>query len=251
VSGVVNGVRRPLQGGAMLVDAALAGVADTRWFDPSWWEAAGAVVGRGGGRGAVWYLDTPHGGWVLRRYRRGGLARVLSSEHYLWTGEARTRAFAEWRLLAHLYAEGLPVPRPVAAAYRRGPWPFYSAWLLTSRLPPNRTLRELCREDAVPAPAWAETGRVLARLHAAGACHTDLNAGNVLVGDDGSVHVLDFDQGYRRAPGGWTRRNLARLKRSLDKTAREAGRAGVRDGQWAALLAGYREAASPEVSGDA
>src|SRR4029453_11025308 len=60
------------------------------------------------------------GRWVLRHYRRGGLIAKLSQDSYLWTGAARTRSFAEWRLLAELRRRGLRVPAPIAARYVRG-----------------------------------------------------------------------------------------------------------------------------------
>jgi hypothetical protein len=45
--------------------------------------------------------------WVLRHYRRGGaVARRLLADRYVWAGEERVRAFAEWRLLARLHASG-------------------------------------------------------------------------------------------------------------------------------------------------
>ncbi|TVQ47191.1 MAG: 3-deoxy-D-manno-octulosonic acid kinase [Gammaproteobacteria bacterium] len=234
---------RAIDGGAMLYDAELPAAAQPGWFEPAWWRARGALTGEAGGRGTALLLDAgeavPGAQWVLRRFRRGGLIRRLIDRHYLWLGEARTRGFAEWRLLAQLYEAGLPVPRPVAARYRRCGGLFYVAELITARLPENRTLRELYTDDDVPPDVWPRVGAVLRRMHEAGACHTDLNAGNLLVTGEGEVFIVDFDQGSLRRPGRWQAGNLARLRRSLRKTAVQGGRDALAPEHWAALLRGY------------
>ncbi len=228
----------------MLYDAELPHPARPEWFEPAWWRERDALTGEAGGRGTALLIDAGEAAagahWVLRRFRRGGLIRQLVDRHYLWLGEARTRGFAEWRLLAHLHDAGLPVPRPVAACYRRRGAMCYVAELITARLPDNRTLRELYTDDAVPPEVWPRVGAVLRRMHAAGACHTDLNAGNLLVTGGGDVFIVDFDQGSLRRPGRWQAGNLARLRRSLQKTAVQGGREALAPEHWAALLRGYR-----------
>lgn len=189
---------------------------------------------------------------VLRHYRRGGLVRHFSERHYLWLGLARTRAVREFELLRALEAEGLPVPPPFACAVsRRGP--FWRGSLVTRRLP-GRTLAEMLDaaargeggEDGEPSAAdgrldavlWEAVGRAVARLHAAGVRHADLNAHNVLIdprpataNGPPSVHLLDFDRATRRptSPDGriarWQRGNVARLAGSLRKLAATNGRA--------------------------
>lgn len=232
--------RRDLAHGAVLFDPGLAADVAADWFDPLWWQARGALVSEPGGRGQVHYLHGGHGDWVLRQCRRGGFARHFSERLYWWAGERRTRAFAEWRLLADLHSRGLPVPRPVAAHYRRSAGGlFYEAALITCRLPARFTLRELYREGRVPEHAWAEVGRVVRRVHDAGVCHTDLNAGNLLLDEDAGVYVVDFDQGHRGARGRWREGNLARLHRSLQKTAVQAGRHRLEPALWQRLLDGY------------
>ena len=228
----------PVADGAMLYADGLSAAPDPGWFDPAWWPAGAAVASAPAGRGQVHYLDSGGDEWVLRGYRRGGLARHLSERHYLWTGEARTRPFSEWRLLAELHAAGLPVPFPVAALYRRHGPLLYTAALITRRLPVRATLRELCGAEQVPSWVWPAVGQLLRRLHDHGVFHADLNGGNLLVGED-RVWVVDFDQGRRRAAGAWRQRNLARLYRSLRKTARAGGRDGPDPAAWQALLSGY------------
>ena len=70
---------------------------------------------------------------MLRHYRRGGFIARLSRDRYVWTGEARVRAFAEWRLLELLTERGLPVPKPIAARYQRSGL-LYRCDLITQRI---------------------------------------------------------------------------------------------------------------------
>ncbi|HXW09987.1 MAG TPA: 3-deoxy-D-manno-octulosonic acid kinase [Steroidobacteraceae bacterium] len=230
-----------IAGGAMLYDAARVGQPEAAIFEPAYWQARGAAVGTRGGRGTVTFVRGADGEpWVLRHYRRGGAVARLSSDAYLWTGAPRTRSFAEWRLLRQLRDWNLPVPRPIAARYlRRGLT--YRADLITEELPTRRTLAASLADAPLPTAAWHAIGRCIARLHARGVHHADLNAHNLLLGDDGAVYVLDFDRGRIRRRGSWERVVLARLRRSLDKVTAKypPGRFGHE--QWRALLTGVEE----------
>ena len=93
--------------------------AEESLFDPNFWSARGELAAVSNGRGAAWYVGSAAHPMVLRHYRRGGLIARLSQDRYVWSGEDRVRAFAEWRLLFHLAQRGLDVPKPVAAFYRR------------------------------------------------------------------------------------------------------------------------------------
>jgi 3-deoxy-D-manno-octulosonic acid kinase len=190
------------------------------------------------GRGAVWFVAEPDGrdtaGWVLRHYRRGGLARHFSADRFLWLGEARVRAFAELRLLAELERLALPAPRPVAARYTRA-GTGYRADLLATRIAATRSFASALAGRPA-APVYSAIGACIRRFHDAGICHADLNAHNVLIDAAGRIHLIDFDRGSVRAPGEWRAANLARLRRSLRKIS--AGAAPALD-DWSALLAGY------------
>jgi 3-deoxy-D-manno-octulosonic acid kinase len=228
-------------GGAMLYDASCLGQSDFGLLSLQHWQQAGRIETAPGGRGTVAFVRTAQGQrWVLRHYRRGGLMARLADDLYLWTGEERTRAFREWRLLRQLREWQLPVPRPIAAGYRRHGLA-YRADLLTEELPVRRTLAQALRAGALPAPAWEAVGRCIGALHARGVQHADLNANNLLLGEQDAVYVLDFDRGRIRARGAWEHSVLSRLQRSLRKVT--AGLPLDRFGaaQWQALLAGSED----------
>ncbi len=184
-------------------------------------------MGEAPGRGSSLFLDAGPEQWVLRPYRRGGLAAKLSENRYLWTGLERTRAFRELRLTAELFARGLPVPRPVAAGVERH-GPTYSAALITVRLPGARSLVD-CLNDAAPA-LLERVGATVRRFHDAGLDHVDLNARNLLVDAQGKVWLIDLDRCRLRSPGQWREANLQRLGRSLAKFGAAESLAPVRQG---------------------
>lgn len=232
--------RDAVDGGGILYDAARIRKAQPEWFSREYWRQRDALTEIAGGRGSVCFLQTDAGRWVWRHYRRGGLVARLFKDRYLWTGEARTRSFAEWRLLAELHRRGLPVPEPIAAAYRRRGLT-YEADLITAELPSSTTLAQTM---AVPlgVDRWRAVGSTIARFHAQGVQHADLNAHNILLGTEGAVYVLDFDRGRLRTRGAWEERVLARLRRSLEKVSAQRGVSFDAVG-WEALMAGYRAAA--------
>ena len=208
-------------------------------FDPQFWAARGEMSATMGGRGAAWFIGGGARQWVLRHCRRGGLLAPLTGDRYVWIEEARVRAFAEWRLLETLATQGLPVPQPVAASYRRSGL-IYRCDLITERIANARPLSATLAAGALPERVWREVGAVIARLHRAGADHADLNAHNILCGE--SISVIDFDRGRLRPPGAWRLGNLARLQRSLQKVSRDLPPDRFSTREWAWLQAGYRAA---------
>lgn len=212
-------------------------------FEPDFWLAKGIANETRGGRGSVWFVRAPTHRWVLRHYRRGGLMAHVVQDRYLWTGANATRAFREWRLLAHLHAQGLPVPAPVAARYLRRGFT-YTADLITEELPASRSLAQCLSAAPQPSAAWRAVGASIARFHRAGAYHADLNAHNILLTTDHQVFLLDFDRGRLRAPGAWREAVLKRLLRSLHKLHAQ-GRIRFEESDWRELLAGYKTAATP------
>ncbi len=160
------------------------------------------------------------------------------------------RAFAEWRLLAYLWRRGLPVPRPIAARYRRG-GPWYRCDLITELIPEARPLSAWLAAAPLEQSCWPAVGAAIGRLHAVGADHADLNAHNLLLDPRGGVSIVDLDRGRLRAPGGWTLRNLERLHRSLCKVVATLPADRFPADAWRRLLAGYASAGAQRRSRDA
>ncbi len=239
--------------GAILCDASIAAQVGDDWFDPAYWRTAAVA----GGRGAAWRVQTPAGDAVLRHFRRGGrVARVLG-DLYVWTGADQARPFVEFRLLQRLQALGLPVPQPLAARYRRERLLFYRADLLTRLIPDATTLAEGLLQRRVDAAAMRRVGATVARFHAVGAYHADLNAHNVLFGAAsaggavGQVYLIDFDRGELRTDRqGWPQENLSRLHRSLHKIGAAAdGEARFERELWQPLQDAYTAARQQSDNG--
>ena len=201
--------------GAILFDLTRVRQASADWFSPAFWGDRARPV-ESGGRGGAWFVETPFGPAVLRRYLRGGLVAQVNRDRYLWRGSNRTRSFAEFRLLRAVAEKGVPVPRPIAAYYRRVGLR-YQAAILLERLENVRSLADRAGVAGDGAP-WEEAGRLIARSHRAGLDHADLNAHNLLFNAAGQGWVIDLDRGELRIPAtGWRERNLARLRRSVLK----------------------------------
>jgi 3-deoxy-D-manno-octulosonic acid kinase len=236
-----GGRRMATASGAVLADAERAGgLLDTggeSLFEPAFWEARSELSAAGTGRGSAWFIGSGKHRWVLRHYRRGGLMARFSRDRYFWTGESRVRAIAEFRLLATLEERGLPVPRPIGARYQRAGWS-YRCDLITQRIEDAEPLSAMLEARVLDVVSWRAIGAAVGRLHRAGVDHADLNAHNILVGAKG-VTVIDFDRGRMRAPGAWAARNLARLRRSLEKISAAWPPERFSPAAWSAFLEGY------------
>jgi 3-deoxy-D-manno-octulosonic acid kinase len=230
-----------ISAGGILCD----GNVDFEWeadaFTVEYWRHRGRLQEAAvGGRGTVVFLQQGDDEWALRHYQRGGLFGRLFEDHYLWTGEAKTRSFREWRLLNQLYGLGLPVPRPIAASYVRTRGS-YSANLITRRIPGAEPLSSRLSRATLPQERWADIGRCIRRFHDAGVWHADLTAHNLLVDRDDAPWLLDFDKGRIRSGGRWRQANLDRFLRSLRKVSRERPGLHVVPSDWQALVAAYRQ----------
>jgi 3-deoxy-D-manno-octulosonic acid kinase len=229
--------------GAMLYDTdrfrAVDGAPSEQIFDAEYWAARKKVTARAGGRGSILFIRDDQYHWVLRHYLRGGLIAKFVRDRYFWTGAESTRAFAEWRLLHQLRAQGFAVPMPVATRYVRHGMT-YSADLITEALPAARTLADAITGAQLVDETWGKVGAAVAKLHRAGVHHADLNAHNILLGEGGKVFVLDFDRGRIRSRGAWEREVLDRLQRSLLKIQRARREVKFNDRDWQALMSVYR-----------
>ena len=162
----------------------------------------------------------------------------LSRDTYIFSGEDLTRSFLEWRLLDKLAANNMNVPRPAAARFcRRGT--FYTADIITVRIPDVVSLSEYIATKERDEAFWQSLGAAIWKFHHAGVYHADMNAYNVQVDKDGDIWMLDFDKGELKAPGPWQQQTLGRLHRSLKKVLGMNPKLNFRGTNWEQLLQGY------------
>jgi 3-deoxy-D-manno-octulosonic acid kinase len=228
----------------MLYDASRVSNLTAEWFTPRYWQSRGELEGTTGGRGAGYFLSADGRRYVLRHYRRGGLAARLSTDHYAFLGEDNTRPFVEWQMTYSLHRAGLPVPAPIAARYQRAAGVTYTADLITERLATVGSLAECLRTGALSILTWISIGRCIRRFHDLGVRHADLNAHNILLSEE-QVYLIDFDRAQLRAPGLWRDANLVRLRRSLEKLTWGLPSERFAEADWHGLLDGYRQSAGP------
>lgn len=215
---------------AILYDADLLTVVSVEWLQPKFWQIRDAVIGELGGRGQALVVDTSVGPAVLRRYLRGGQARRISADRYLFTGYAGSRAFREWRVLNRLHRDGFPVPRPLAASCECAGL-IYRAGLLTRLIPGARSLLELAPD--LDEAAIGNLVEVLERFFRAGLVHPDLNATNILCDQQGQWFLVDLDRARLISGPSRPGRMVSRLKRSLIKAGftRQAEAIGTQFGR--------------------
>lgn len=235
-------VERTANGG-ILYDKYIINQIAPEKFSPAGWPHAEPLDGElgSGGRGNTMYVGNVPRQFVLRHYMRGGLVSRFVRDRYVYTGEDETRAFREWRLLAKMAEFELRVPRPAAARYVRS-GPFYTADLITVRIPDVRPLSSVIAAAARDAAFWRSVGADIQTFHAAGVYHADLNAYNVQIDASDRLWLLDFDKGRLREPGAWQQETLDRLHRSLRKILTLDPGAHFRQSDWEALLEGYFDA---------
>jgi 3-deoxy-D-manno-octulosonic acid kinase len=233
--------------GAILYDKAIINQISAERFTAEGWLHAEVLTGslRSAGRGNTMFVGNVPRQFVLRHYRRGGLLGKLVRDTYVFSGEDLTRSFMEWRLLDKLAANNMNVPRPAAARFvRRGT--FYTADLITVRIPDVVSLSQYIAAEDRDEAFWQALGAAIWKFHEAGVYHADMNAYNVQVDKDGDIWMLDFDKGALKPPGPWQQETLSRLHRSLKKVLDLDPKLHFRATNWEQLLEGYFNAAKSE-----
>ncbi|MEL0637261.1 MULTISPECIES: 3-deoxy-D-manno-octulosonic acid kinase [Marinomonas] len=213
---------------------------EPNWFSADYWQKKKALVGTGQGRGAVWFIKSEFGNFVMRRYRRGGLVSKFNKESFLFTNQESTRPWKELSLLETMTELGLPVPQPIAGIYKKE-LGFYSAYLLTQTIEHATDLFDILQAGNSDSVDWRSIGTTIRAFHKHGINHTDLNCHNIMIDRSRKVWIIDFDKcDQRSVDKKWTQGNIDRLKRSLTKEAKKHTNFTVSDAQWRDLLEGYR-----------
>jgi len=201
-----------------------------------------------GGRGAVARVDVPGIGPVfVRDYRHGGLLRAVLGARFFITG----RETRELTILDEARSKGLPVPVPLAAAQKQcGFGRGYLARIVTAEIPRTSSLVsslwKKAEQEMEVSLLFFSVGKTIRSMHDARIYHHDLNMHNILVDEDETVFIIDFDRARIRESLGMRSRiaNLRRLLRSGRKLARlhrDAPPGWFSDDHFGELLRGYSE----------
>ncbi len=197
-----------------------------------------AQFNAGAGRAPVRQVRLGNATGILRHYCRGGLMAKVSADRFLWTGINRTRSIREFRLLEWMTEKALPVPEPLAARVQRSGF-CYHCDIVTREITATRTLAMCLQQDKLCDNQWSSVGLAIHQLHNENVFHADLNANNILISEDQTVTIIDFDKCYVRNGNKWKQNNIARLERSLNKLTHKGQIKHFTDAGWQALRIGY------------
>ncbi len=185
-------------------------------FDLGRWSLTPDSEALPGGRGASRKIIIENQSYVLRRYLRGGHMAWLV-DRYIWSGQALSRPALEHHVVSYAREKKLPVPL-VAAYLVEKEGLFYRAAIISRYVANQGTLASYLYKNELPVQHWEELGSLISRFHHNRIFHADLNANNILIGKDMSLHLIDFDKArIISSKGGWMKKNLQRLFRSLEK----------------------------------
>lgn len=213
-------------------------------FDLSTWSSREDSKPLAGGRGGSQRIKLAGQSYVLRQYLRGGLVSKLLHDSYCWMGLERSRPFVEQKAVIQALHNNLPVP--AIAGYRiERTGLCYRAAIISRFIANKGTLASYLYENELSAQQWFELGALIKRFHLACLYHADLNANNILLGEDDGFYLIDFDKAKIMGKiGVWGEANLRRLLRSLDKIRmqREQQSQSFRftSDNWQMLLKGYK-----------
>ncbi len=231
---------------------------------PEVWDAARHAIERNGtlfdyaatrpgavglaGRGVAYHIAAPgsytNERWVVRHYRRGGMAARFFKDRYVNSGVARP--VRELIASARARERGVATPEVVAAAiYPVGGW--YRADIATRYVAGSRDLAERLFDDDDAErrrSAMRLAGALMRSAHEAGVVHNDLNLKNILIAGDGAdalAWLLDLDRAVvmRDAAAKFERDlMLRRFGRSLRKFEKQ-NRRKLQDGEREAFAHAY------------
>ena len=190
---------------------------DEDFFDPRAWLDDENTNVLSSGRGEAIIFECQNQSCVLKHYHRGGIIGDYIKDRYLWTGMNGARSIREYNRLNELSTMNLPVPKPIAARVKKLGFD-YTADLITMEIQNSTTLSELISADAVTKDVWEAVGNCLRLFNEKGVYHPDLNTNNILVDQQLSVYLIDFDSAFRLQERiASPKKTLNRFHRSLKK----------------------------------
>jgi 3-deoxy-D-manno-octulosonic acid kinase len=131
------------------------------------------------------------GSVAVKHYARGGLLRHVN--HSTYVNWPRTRGEKEFRWLATVRHIGLAAPQPIAFA-STGRF-IGQCWLVTAAIPRHRSLTQVSQQnDDQRQIIYDKLAMQVGTLINHRIWHRDLHPGNILVDDNGTPHIIDFDK---------------------------------------------------------
>ncbi len=209
-------------------------------FTAEYWQKLNAITGHAQGRGTTWFFRHEETDMVLRHYFRGGLTGKCLTDQYAYLGLGHTRPFREFKLLSHITALGLPAPHPIAAQVKKRFPLFYTGDIITQKIDKAVDLVGLLSDRALTPDELNVIGATIKRFHDHNIYHHDLNAHNILLDEQNTAWLIDFDQGaIRQDYDSWKQQNLDRLKRSFEKEQGRIASFHWSEQSWHHLIEGY------------
>lgn len=200
------------------------------------------LLGSSTGRGITWFLKTEQEigvNSVKRHYYRGGLFGKIIKDHYWFSGIERSRPAQEFQLLMQLHQWGLPVPQPIAFKLTRH-WGCYQGDILLEKIADTQDLSQYLQQQALNDEAYQRIGQLIRQLHNHQVHHSDLNIHNILLDQQNTFWLIDFDKCQIQKGDEWKQGNLDRLLRSFHKEQKRL-HIHFSDQNWQALLKGYHQ----------
>jgi tRNA A-37 threonylcarbamoyl transferase component Bud32 len=178
-------------------------------------DGAGCSMVSSDGRGSLLRFECDGGHGLIRKYRRGGAARLLFKDSYLLSNRP-LREFS-----AHLYVaeRRLAAPKLLGVLWERSGLCFSGAICTMDAAAPN-LLQFLRNASGDVDGILRACGSLIRRMHDMDVWHADLQVRNILAHSDGPM-LLDFDNAVVGVSmTDWKRaRNLLRLRRSFRKNS--------------------------------
>jgi len=131
------------------------------------------------------------GSVAVKHYARGGLIRHVN--HCAYVNWPCTRGEKEFRWLATVRQLGLAAPRPLVFA-STGRF-VGQCWLVTAAIPRPYPLTRIGQQhDGQRQAIYGLLAKQIETLIRHRIWHRDLHPGNVLVDENGTPHIIDFDK---------------------------------------------------------
>jgi tRNA A-37 threonylcarbamoyl transferase component Bud32 len=178
------------------------------------------------GRRSHSVLRLPDGGRaVVRHYMHGGILKKITGDRFAGS----ERFFEEIRVSEHLRSSGVNTPEVLGLLVQAGKLGFRRGALVTRMVEGGRDLLVYLKSEEgarqLSSPVYRKslvrtTAREVRKMHDAGVFHADLHVKNLLLSQDGKIHILDLDRAkmHKRLTRSRRLSNLIRLGRSLEKT---------------------------------